>query len=152
MRRAVAAAVVLSSIVLVLAGWLARRAWAAEEPLRDTIVPLVVLPAGETRDVLLSSSCARITRGRGLMIRAMGEDRYDAKKTWSRDGLTVSYVSPEEQRADEPAALSEAGYKAFVVRLSAADDATAGMLDLHLTDETCSGQCAANLRVVVVAP
>jgi hypothetical protein len=141
----------VAAILLAAAGW--RGPTAADvpaEPLRDRIVPVLTLRPGETKEVELSSSCARITRGRGLLLREMGAGLEKANKTWSKDGVSASFV--EGAAAAQPAALEKKGLKSFAVRVAAAKECKPCLIELHVADETCSGICSTDLRVVIVAP
>ena len=42
--------------------------------------------------------------------------------------------------------LKEKGINAFVVKVTAAENAKPGLLNLHLADTTCSGSCASDRR------
>jgi hypothetical protein len=127
------------------------------EPSKGHIVPVVVLTPGETKELHLSTSCALITRGRGLLIREMkGGVSQKESKVWKRDGITVEVPDFSEAvaaaNASSYAPLKEAGLWAFIVKVSAADEAKLGLSNLHIADETCSGTCDTDFRVLVVAP
>jgi hypothetical protein len=115
----------------------------------DRIVSTLVLKPGEAKELILSSSCMRITRGRGLLLREMGGSGYQAKE-WSKDGVSASFH--DVKGTDEPVSVKKAGLKLFAVRISASKDAKARLVELHVTDNTCAGNCDADLRVVVIAP
>jgi hypothetical protein len=121
------------------------------------IVPVVMLKAGEKKELLLATWCrVGATRGGGLMIRAMDQGFQERSKLWKRDGLTVEVpdFGQAEKVAAEPvyAPLRKKGLNAFIVKLSATKDARAGLVDLHVADSTCSGACDTDIRVIVVAP
>jgi hypothetical protein len=56
------------------------------------------------------------------------------------------------QAASAPAykPLTDQGLSAFVVTVSAAKDAKPRQIEMHLADETCSGTCETDFRVLVV--
>ena len=125
----------------------------AEEPQRkldERIVCVVVLKPGETKDLTLSSSCMRVTRGQGLLLREMGPSPSPTEKEWNGGGITASFVQVEQE--DELAALKDAKLKSFIVRVTASKDAKPQLRELHVADLTCAGQCSADIRVLVVAP
>jgi hypothetical protein len=145
------AAVVATGLSLAAAGRLVLTA--AEEPQeksKDHIVPTVRLKPDETKDVELSSSCARVSRRRGLLLREMGEKVDAGEKTWARDGVSVSFVDGKD--AAEPDVLKKKGLKSFTVRVVASRESKPCLFELHVADETCSRTCDVDLRVVVVAP
>jgi len=130
---------------------------AQPEPSKGRIVPVVVLKPGESRELHLSTSCALITRGRGLLVREMKSGVAQKESTiWERDGVTVEVPNFSEAVAAAGAAshlpLKTAGLWAFVVKVSATDEARPGLINLHIADETCGGTCETDFRVLVVAP
>ncbi len=125
----------------------------AQEPAEksiDRIIPAVVLKPGESQDVLLSSSCMRITRGRGLLVAEMGNTNTPYSKSWSGNGVTASIVYP--LTTGEPESIIKSGLKLFKVRVSAANDAKPRLLQMHLRDQTCAGNCDTDFRIVVDVP
>jgi hypothetical protein len=126
------------------------------EPSRR-IVPVVALKPGETKELLMCASCRLFTRGGGLIIRSMSESNDKQERTlWKKDGVAVEVPSmgAAAQAADAPAykPLSDKGLSAFVVTVSAAKDAKPRQIEMHLADETCSGTCDTDFRVLVLAP
>lgn len=133
-----------------------------EEPdlARDRrIVPVVAVGPGEVKTMLLSTSCSLITRGRGLVLVGMRDGKRianeadrpntpvrDDGKVFKHRGVTVEFVTDAKQL---PPAANLVNY--FLVRVTAAKDAEPGLLDLHVQDETCSGTCHTDLRVLVTS-
>ncbi|MBX9578752.1 MAG: hypothetical protein K2X87_00445 [Gemmataceae bacterium] len=127
-----------------------------EEPPRR-IVPVVVLKPGETKELTLCAPCALMTRGGGLRVSGMGDAGEGKERTtWTKGGLTVSVpVMLEASAASRAPAykpLADKGLSPFVVTVRAAADVKPGLTDLHVADETCSGTCETDFRVLVVAP
>ncbi len=129
------------------------------------IVPVVALKPGECKELLLSTWCrVGATRGGGLTVRGREEGPFQLQtdaagnrgKVWTRDGVTIRVpdFGEAEKVAAEPvySPLKRKGLNAFVVKVSAAGDAKPGLIDLHLADSTCSGNCDTDFRVLVVAP
>ena len=75
-------------------------------------------------------------------------------RTFARDGLTVRVPGYEEatKTADMPTYrfLREKGVAVFAVEVTAAVDAKPGAYEMHVNDSTCSGDCHADFRVVVI--
>lgn len=129
----------------------------AQDDKRLKIVPLVVLKAGGTEHLILSTWCTvGTTRGGGLLVAEMSEGKLQAPlgKACSRDGITVTV--PETDTAMEYAGrpefvpLKNAGLEPFVVTVTASSDAKPGLMEFHLVDSTCSGMCETDLRVLVI--
>jgi hypothetical protein len=125
-----------------------------EEQPKGRIVPVVLVRPGETKELRLSTSCALLTRGRGLLVRELKEGPAPQEgKVWIRDGVTVEvpdyYAAAQAAGAANYAPLKDAGLWAFVVKVSATDEAKPGLINLHIADETCSGTCDTDLRVLV---
>jgi hypothetical protein len=80
----------------------------------------------------------------------------EEQTVWKQDGVTVEVPNFSEAVAAAGAAsyapLKNAGLWAFVVKVSAADEARPGVINLHIADETCSGTCDTDFRVLIVAP
>jgi hypothetical protein len=119
------------------------------------IVPVVALKPGETKELLMCCPCRLLTRGRGLIVRAMGEPDDNQERTvWKKDGVTVEVpmMIDAAQAAEAPAykPLTDKGLSAFVVTVSASKDAKPRQIEMHLADETCSGTCATDFRVLVL--
>jgi hypothetical protein len=78
------------------------------------------------------------------------------RTVWKKDGVTVSVPNMNEatQAAAAPAykPLSDKGLSTFIVTVKAAKDAKPRLIDMHLADETCSGTCDTDFRVLVLAP
>jgi hypothetical protein len=130
------------------------------EPARAKIVPVVLLKAGEQKELLLSMRCtAGATRSGGLDVREVGaaeRNGFQSSKAWNQNGVTVEVPSFDEGRkqASSPrfAPLKKAGIDAFSVKITAAKDAKPGAYNLHLADFTCNGTCETDFRVLVVEP
>jgi hypothetical protein len=124
------------------------------------IVPVIVLKPGETKEQVMCAPCTLLTRGGGLIIRAMGESSEKAEKhertVWKREGVKVEVPNMGDattaSRAPAYKPLLDKGLSAFVVTVTASKDAKPGMIEMHLADETCSGTCATDFRVLVLAP
>jgi len=121
------------------------------------IIPVVAIKPGETKEMLMCASCRLLTRGRGLIVRAMSESNDEREGTvWKKDGVTVEVPKMVEaaQAARAPAykPLTDKGLSAFVVTVSASKDAKPRSIEMHLADETCSGTCETDFRVLVLAP
>src|SRR5262245_59637038 len=126
------------------------------EPSRR-IVPVVALKPGETKELHLCASCRLFTRGGGLIVKGMSESADEKERTvWKKDGVTVSV--PKMGEATQAAAapeykpLSDKGLSAFVATVSASKNAKPRLIEMHLADETCSGTCETDFRVLVLAP
>ncbi len=119
----------------------------------DKIVPVVMLKPGETKELLLSSSCARITRGQGLLLAGMGDHQPGRwqwqDRKWTKDGVTASFVDVADPELE---VFKKKGLKMFTVRITASKDAKPAFSELHVTDNTCAGNCDVDFRLVVVAP
>lgn len=125
------------------------------------IVPLVVMKPGEKKDLLLSTWCTvGITRGGGFGLTEMrdGEpvgDGHDVK-SYRQGGITISVPSFKEGEAfaNSPqfAGLKKSHIAPFKVTIAASRDAKPGLLEMHLVDSTCAGQCKTDFRVLVVEP
>lgn len=114
------------------------------------MVPLVVIRPGETQELLLTSACMRITRGTGLAVNPLkAEEFFNAAESCSVSGVTATISQPEEEA--DYAAIVAAGYKSCRLTVTASDTAEPGIIDLHLMDNTCGGDCHMNVRVLVVA-
>jgi hypothetical protein len=124
---------------------------ATPQPLGETapIVPLIVIKPGETRELLLTSACARITRGSGPAVHQLGHFEYNAAQVCTVGEVSATFEHPAEEN-DYPA-LVEAGVKSCKLTVSASESAEPGIIDLHLTDLTCGGTCYIDVRVLVVA-
>jgi hypothetical protein len=124
---------------------------ATPHPLGETapIVPLIVIKPGETQEMQLSSACARYTRGSGPSVHQLGHFEYNAAESCTVRGVTASFAQPHT--VDDYPALVEAGAKSCTLTVTASESAEPGVIDLHLTDSTCSGSCHVNVRVLVVA-
>ena len=121
------------------------------------IVPVVALEPGETKELLVCAPCHLLTRGGGLIVKSMGEAADKQERTvWKKDGVTVEVPKMGEaaQAAAAPAykPLADKGLSAFVVTVTAAKDAKPRQIEMHLADETCSGTCETDFRVLVLAP
>jgi hypothetical protein len=127
----------------------------AEQERDSRILPLVVIKAGETKEQVMTVSC-RLgpTRGGGLFVKLMG-DAEKMTKTWKRDGVTVEVPDFEEAVKGSNAAiygpLKEKNLNVFSVKVTTTSDAKPVLLDFHLADETCSGNCSSDFRVLVIS-
>lgn len=130
----------------------------AERPKK--IVPVVAIKPGETKELLMCAPCSLFTRGGGLIIRAMGESAAKPDKqertVWKKDGVTVEVPkmgdawTASKKPVYKP--LSDKGLSAFVVTVTATTGAKPRLIEMHLADETCSGTCDTDFRVLVLAP
>jgi hypothetical protein len=128
------------------------------------IVPLVALKPGETKELLLTTHCTvGITRSDGFQLAEMrdGSPVVDktpgyAGATYARDGVTIKlpgWAAATKFASSAPFEdLSKKGIQAFVVTVSATNDAKPGLFEMHLVDATCSGHCNTDFRVFVTAP
>lgn len=136
----------------------------AHESQSKSIVPLVTLKPGETRELLLTTPCTvGLTRGGGFSLAEMKEGKpafenptLRGNRIYAKDGLTMTvadYKSAIEfAESEQFRPLKDAGLNAFTVTISADDDATPGVTDMHLLDATCNGHCTTDFRVLVVKP
>jgi hypothetical protein len=121
-------------------------------PLGETapMVPLIVIHPGETEELLLSSGCIRITRGTGLAVNPLSaEEFFNAAETCTVGGVTATIDQPTE--AEDYPSLVAAGCKSCRLTVTASASAEPGIVDLHLMDDTCGGDCHLDVRVLVVA-
>ncbi len=121
-------------------------------PLGETapMVPLVVIRPGETQELLLTSACMRITRGTGLEVNPLNaEEFFNAAESCSVNGVTATIDQPDQE--GDYAAIVEAGYKSCRLTVTALESAQPGIIDLHLSDNTCGGNCDMSVRVLVVS-
>jgi hypothetical protein len=128
-----------------------------EEPAKPRIVPVVALKPGETKELLMSTSCALDSRSGGLIVREMGDGEKKKDRTlWKKDGITIEIPRTgeyaESANASVYAPIKSKGLNAFVVKVTASKEAKTGLIDMHLASETCNGTCATDFRVLVVAP
>ena len=122
------------------------------------IVPLVVVKPGETKQLMLSTWCTvGVTRGGGFGLTEMLEEGSSGgfnTKTYSRAGVTISVPNfkdgAEFAKLPEFAALKDRHFNAFQVSITAAGNAEPGLMEMHLIDSTCSGDCQTHFRVLVV--
>lgn len=128
-----------------------------EKAAKLKIVPVLVINPGEERELTLSTECTvGITRGGGFNLMEIGKGNgFGANtKVWQRDGLTIEapdFATGEKQTAEpQYKPLREAGLNVFRVKVTAAKEAKPGVVNLHLVDQTCSGWCSADFRVLVV--
>jgi len=128
------------------------------EPVQEKdyrILPLVVLKAGETKEQVMTVSChLGPTRGGGLFVKLMGDAEKNTK-IWKRDGVTIEVPDFDEAtkgtNAPIYAPLKEKSLNAFTVKVTTTPEAKPGLFNFHLADETCSGSCSSDFRVLVVA-
>jgi hypothetical protein len=139
-------------------------ALALQEP-NPKITHVVLVQPGESKELVMSTWCrVGITRGGGLSVKMMTGGSFDdlkdsndrQSKTWKLAGITIQVpdFGDAEKGAELPifAPLKKKGINAFVVKITAAEDAKPGLLNLHLADTTCSGNCESDFRVLIVAP
>ena len=132
----------------------------AKEVDNRSIIPLVQMKPGETCTLLLSTHCTvGPTRGSGLGLVAMEDGKpvnHQDQKTYERLGVTIKVPRSAEAVgfADQSRfkALKQAGIAPFQVTITAAEDAQAGLIEMHLNDSTCSGHCSSDFRILVVKP
>ncbi|HKB02810.1 MAG TPA: hypothetical protein VKD90_11355 [Gemmataceae bacterium] len=121
---------------------------AEPDPTAGRIVPVVAVKPGESKEMLLSTSCALATRGAGLHVRdPKASARPDRDKAWTRDGVTVTFDTTPD---NSPMTAVAGGVHLFLVKVTAAADAKPGRIDLHVADSTCSGTCLTDFRVLVL--
>ncbi len=120
-------------------------------PLGETapIIPMIVIQPGETQQLHLSSACARYTRGSGPSVHQLGDFEHNAIESCTVGGVTASFAQPHT--VDDYADLVAMSAKSCTLTVTASESAEPGVIDLHLTDSTCSGSCHINVRVLVVA-
>lgn len=140
--------------------WIEQR----DAELAKRIVPIVVLEPGETKKLLMSTRCTvGGTRGGGFTLAEVRDGEVLGGPTsgpegasYQRDGVEVKLPNwtDAEEFASSPAlqAARERGLAVVEVTVSASRTARPGMLDMHLADKTCSGDCTTDFRVLVVAP
>ena len=127
------------------------------EGLNPKIVPVLAIKPGETKEMLLSTACALVTRGRGLHFKAMnGEELKEVKdKVWKTDRLSLEFNTaselPYRTNKSEAVVVAERKVSLFIVKVTASADAKPGLIDLHVADATCSGTCATDVRVLILA-
>ncbi|MBX9627625.1 MAG: hypothetical protein K2X82_27740 [Gemmataceae bacterium] len=149
---------VVGACGVVVAAALARSAADPPQPEAPRrIVPVVVLKPGEVKELTLCAPCPLLTRGGGLRVSGMGDPGEGKERTvWTKGGLTVSVPKMGDAftAAQAPAykPLADKVLSPFVVTVRASADARPGLTDLHVADETCSGTCETDFRVLVVAP
>jgi hypothetical protein len=121
---------------------------AEPEPTAGRIVPVVALKPGESKEMLLSTSCPLVSRGIGLHVRDPKDPtaRPERDQAWTRDGVTVTFDPAPDT---SPMAAAAGGVHLFLVKVTAAAEAKPGLLDLHVADSTCSGTCLTDFRVLV---
>lgn len=121
------------------------------------IVPLVTIKPGESKELLLSTWCTvGVTRGGGFGLTEMrdGKPKGDGAKSYSEGGVTLSVPNFEDgakfASSPEYSLLKERNVDPFKVTISASLEAKPGLLEMHLLDSTCSGDCETDFRVLVV--
>lgn len=131
---------------------------------QKSIVPLVMLKPGETKELLLTTPCTvGFTRGGGFSLAEMkdGVPQFEkptlrGNREYVSDGLRVSVDDYQEAIAfadsEKFASLKAMNLNAFTVTVSADADAKAGVKEMHLLDATCSGHCRTDFRILVVSP
>lgn len=141
----------------------------ASEPLsfaeaNPEILPLVVIQPGETQKLTLTTYCTvGATRGGGFSLAEMrngvaenGESTGSQGTLYRRDGIEISI--PKWQEAidftAQPhfAAVKAENLSVFEVTVSASKEAKPGLMNMHLADSTCNGDCHTTFRVLVLAP
>ncbi|MEO1527870.1 MAG: hypothetical protein AAFX06_20760 [Planctomycetota bacterium] len=135
---------------------------ATEKKAQLTIVPLVKLNPGETKEMLFSTWCTvGATRGGGFSLAEMVDGRPSfensklrGNRTFTKNGVTITVPdfqgTSEFAKSAEFTSLRERDIDAFMVTITASTDATPGVFDMHLVDATCSGDCKTDFRVLVV--
>jgi len=131
-----------------------------EEEQKLKIIPLIQIKPGETRQLLLSTWCpVGPTRGGGFFVTEMRDGKpvdYDRVKTYQRAGVTVTVPGFDEAQKfaqqEHFGPLQKSSVDPFKVTITAAQDAPVGLMEIHLVDTTCAGQCQSDFRVLVVGP
>ena len=125
------------------------------------ITPLIVLKPGESKEMLFSVWCTvGATRGGGFNLAEMKNGKpvftnstLKGNRKFTKGGVMISVPDFTQGRefasAPEFAPLRELNYDAFRVSVTAAADAEPGLMEMHLLDSTCSGDCRTNFRVLV---
>ncbi len=126
------------------------------------IVPLIVLKPGETKEILLSTWCTvGPTRGGGFSLAEMRNGvpvfengTLQGGLSYSRDGVTISVPDWDEATKQAGSAqyalLKQHNINAFTLTVKASDTAKPGLMEMHLLDATCAGECKTDFRVLVV--
>ncbi len=126
------------------------------------IVPLVTVKPGETKELLMSTWCTvGATRGGGFTLAQMvdGKPQFNGSKlagnrSYSGGGVTMTVPGWGEAtkfaNSAEFSSLKERHLQAFTVSITASSDAKPGLMEMHLLDATCSGECSTDFRVLVV--
>jgi len=129
------------------------------EAAKLAIIPLITLRPGETRELMLSTWCTvGPTRGTGFglaeMLNGKRVGSEEAGKSYTRDGVTISVPPPDKATAFANSAmfspLKNRHIEPFVVTILASADAKPGLIEMHLVDNTCAGQCQSHFRVLVL--
>lgn len=137
---------------------------ASSEKAQLVIVPLITLKPGERKEVFFSTWCTvGVTRGGGFSLAEMhnGKPIFDnstlhGNRLFNKRGVTISVPSFEEgaklASSAEFEPLKKLNLDAFKVTIVASVDAQPGVLEMHLVDATCAGDCKTDFRVLVVEP
>ena len=141
--------------------------------LKAKIVPIAVVKAGETTELLLSTWCTvGVTRSGGLGVGEMVDGNlqfskddvlvdkahlgWGRGKSYSRAGVHVEVpdftAATKNAELAVYAPLKAKGVSVFQVKVTADKDARAGVFEMHLFDATCNGHCATDFRVLVIQP
>ncbi len=128
---------------------------------KSVIVPLVTIKPGEEKELMLSTWCrVGATRGGGFGVTEIRDGNPvtidNHIKSYSRDGITITVPTFDEgvKLADLPeyGALRAQGIQPFKVKIVTSANAKPGVLEMHLADYTCSGDCDTDFRVLVMTP
>lgn len=126
------------------------------------IVPVVKVKPGETSKLLFSTQCTvGATRGGGFSLAemregksVMGQGNGMEGASYSREGLSIrlpGWTAAEEfASTTEFAAARKRNLQVFEVTVSASEDASPGLYEMHLVDATCNGHCDTDFRVLIV--
>jgi|JI9StandDraft_2_1071091.scaffolds.fasta_scaffold05254_3 hypothetical protein len=127
------------------------------------ILPIVVIKPGETQILTLTTFCTvGGTRGGGFSLSEMidgkpksGEAKGGSSSLYRRDGIDISIpgwtAAVEFSNLPKFALLKEQNLQAFEVTVKASADAKPGLMNMHIADSTCNGDCHTNFRILVLA-
>lgn len=127
------------------------------------ILPIVVVQPGETKVLTLTTFCTvGGTRGGGFSLSEMIDGNPKAGVSagatgalYRRDGIDITIPGWNEavdfSSLPKFAALKEQNLEAFEVTVKASADAKPGLMNMHIADSTCNGNCHTNFRVLVLS-
>lgn len=126
------------------------------------ILPLVVIKPGETQVLSMTTFCTvGSTRGGGFSLSEIVDGKPVAGKSaagldisYSRDGIEVTIPgwskAVDFSNLPKFAALKEQNLQAFEVTVKASADSKPGLINMHIADSTCNGDCHTNFRILVL--